>query len=97
MIDRVLHIAVDVKEEQIPVIIDVVDDITIPLDVAIQEGVGGGRLPYYEGEYEITPRKIEQILETKNTSMSNDVTVFAIPYAEVGNLGGGLTATIGIE
>ena len=54
-------------------------------------------MPYYEGTYEVTPRKVEQVLATKNKSMSDNVTVFSIPYAEVSNLGGGLTATIGIE
>jgi len=97
MIDRVLYISVDVKEQQIPVSIDIIDDITIPLEVSVQEGVGGGKLPYYEGTYEVTPRKVEQVLATKNKSMTDNVTVFSIPYAEVSNLGGGLTATIGIE
>ena len=97
MIDRVLYVAVDISEEQIPVNIDVIDDKVISLDVSISEGVGGGRLPYYDGDYEVTPRKVHQIKSTKNKSMSDNVTVFSIPYAEVSNLGGGLTATIGIE
>ena len=64
----------------------------------IEEGISrDGRLPDYEGAYEVTPRKVEQVLETKDKSMTDNVTVFAIPYAEVSNLGGGLTATIGLE
>ena len=64
----------------------------------IEEGISrDGRLPDYEGTYEVTPRKVEQVLETKDKSMTDNVTVFAIPYAEVSNLGGGLTATIGLE
>lgn len=97
MTNRVLHITVSIKEEQIPVNVDIIDDTTIPLEISVQDGVGGGKLPYYEGAYEVTPRKVEQVLATRNKSMSDDVTVFSIPYAEVSNLGGGLTATIGIE
>ena len=57
--------------------------------------VQGERLPNYEGSYEITPRVVEQTLETKDKSMIDDVTVNAIPYVEVSNVGGGFTATIG--
>lgn len=57
--------------------------------------VQGERLPNYEGSYEITPRVVEQMLETKDKSMVDDVTVNAIPYVEVSNVGGGFTATIG--
>ena len=57
--------------------------------------VQGERLPNYEGSYEITPRVVEQMLETKDKSMVDDVTVNAIPYVEVSNIGGGYTATIG--
>lgn len=60
-------------------------------------GGGSGRLPYYTGPYEVDPRKVEQILETKNKSMRDDVTVNPIFYAETTNLSGGLTAVIGLE
>ena len=60
-------------------------------------GGGSGRFPYYAGAYEVDPRKVEQVLETKNKSMRDDVTVNPIFYAETSNLGGGLTAVIGME
>ena len=60
-------------------------------------GGGSGRLPTYTGEYVVEPRKVEQVLETKNKSMRDDVTVNPIFYAETSNLGGGLTAVIGME
>lgn len=85
MIERVLNVDVEVQSEQ------------IPIEITIDTGTGGGKLPTYEGSYEVTPRKVEQILPTKNKSMLDNVTVFSIPYVEVSNLGGGLTATIGIE
>lgn len=60
-------------------------------------GGGSGRFPYYKGEYVVDPRKVEQILETKNKSMSDDVTINPIFYAETSNLSGGMTAVIGLE
>lgn len=65
------------------------------IDFAEAVIVQGDRLPNYEGLYEITPRVVEQMLETKDKSMVNDLTVNAIPYVEVSNVGGGFTATIG--
>lgn len=76
--------------------LDVNLDISSCINLEINEG-GGSPLPYYEGSYEVTPRKIEQILETKNKSMLDDVTVNAINYSEVTNPQGGKTATIGYE
>lgn len=49
----------------------------------------------YEGPYEVTPTLETQMLATRNKTMRDDVTVFEIPYAEVGNIAGGMTATIG--
>ena len=60
-------------------------------------GGGSGRLPDYIGAYEVDPRKVEQVLETKNKSMREDVIVHPIFYAETGNVGGGFTAVIGLE
>ena len=80
----VLHLDVELQCE--PQIIDV-------------ELVGGGsgRLPYYHGDYEVDPRKVEQVLETKNKSMDDNVVVHAIYYAETINISGGNTAYIGLE
>lgn len=66
------------------------------LDVELIGG-GSGRLPNYLGPYTVDPRKVDQTLETKNKSMTDDVTVNAIYYSEVTNLGGGYTAYIGME
>ena len=51
--------------------------------------------PVYEGEYSVTPRFVEQKLETKDKLMTDDVTVEIIPAHEVTNPAGGLTVTIG--
>lgn len=80
-------------------------DRALYLDVSIQtdnyidvtiEGSSGERLPYYEGSYEVDPRKVEQVLETANKSMADDVTVNAIFYSEVSNPYGD-TVFIGME
>lgn len=61
------------------------------------DGASGGRLPWYEGEYVVDPRKVEQVLETKHKSMRGDVTINPIFYAETSNPSGGMTAVIGLE
>lgn len=50
--------------------------------------------PYTEN-YEVTPSTMTQILKTKNKSMTDDVKVESIPYAEVTNTSNGITVTIG--
>lgn len=63
--------------------------------------IGGGTssvMPIYNGDYEITPKKEEeQILKTSGYAMAKDVVVKEIPYYEIKNDDGGLTATIGKE
>ena len=49
----------------------------------------------YEGDYEITPTTKEQILETADKKMKQDLTVKAIPFVEVSNTSGGKTVIIG--
>lgn len=39
----------------------------------------------YIGQYEVIPKTFEQILETKNLGMTDDVTVKEIPTHEVSN------------
>ena len=61
------------------------------------EGGASGKLPYYKGEYDITPRITEQKLETKNKSMKDDITILQIPCTSVVNPSGGQTVIIGLE
>lgn len=54
------------------------------------------QLPEYEGEYCVTPSAEENItLGTSDKVLRDDITVKKIPYAEVSNNKGGITATIG--
>ena len=49
----------------------------------------------YDGSYEVTPTIGQQILQTKNKMMVNDLTIKSIPYSESDNSAGGITVTIG--
>ncbi len=52
----------------------------------------------YAGSYEVTPKAWEeQTLETAHKLMTDDVTVFRVPYYETSNLFDGKTAYIAEE
>lgn len=65
----------------------------------IVEGTIGHRVKEpldYSGAYEVTSMiDIEQTLETAKRYLDQNIKVKAIPYAEVSNLSGGRTVTIG--
>lgn len=67
----------------------------VKLDAAYKPSGGGGDIPEYAGEYEVTPRLNEQILPTQNTRMRDDVTVHEIPITRTSNPQDGLTVLIG--
>jgi len=54
-----------------------------------------GDLAEYAGPYSVTPKTGLQTLETAQKALMENIKVFAIPYAEVSNNSGGITATIG--
>ena len=55
-------------------------------------------LELYGGPYEVTPKAWEeQILQTDGKLMTDDVTVFRVPYYETSNLFDGKTAYIAEE
>lgn len=83
---------------------DVVDKGTLPGVTDADDGkvltvVDGkwqaAELPKYEGEYVVTPATEDQELLTAQTYMAANLKVEKIPYAEVTNALGGVTATIG--
>lgn len=49
----------------------------------------------YTGDYNVIPRVYQQILETKDKVMVDDVTVEIIPLLKVTNISNGYTVTIG--
>lgn len=52
---------------------------------------------HYTGDYEVTPKSIEQKLYTKHKILDNDVKVKGIYFNETENESGGYTAYIGEE
>lgn len=65
------------------------------VDIFVSEGGSSERLPYYKGEYEVTPSVNQKVLETNNKSMANDVVVLEIPRYQFDNLSDGQTVVIG--
>lgn len=52
----------------------------------------------YQGEYEVTPKVYDQqILETANKLLTDNVTVHKVPYSETSNKAEGTTVYIGDE
>lgn len=51
--------------------------------------------PKYEGDYEVTPDKNNQVLYTQDKKMTDDLTVLAVPYHTVSNMFNGTTVIIG--
>lgn len=51
----------------------------------------------YSGAYTVTPEVTQQVLETAEKVMEEDLVVKAIPYFEVSNEAGGSTVYIGNE
>lgn len=49
----------------------------------------------YDGEYQVTPKFTEEILETKDKLMKENVTISPIGVARVSNPSGGTTVYIG--
>ena len=49
----------------------------------------------YEGEYFYTPKFIQQIIETRNKTLKDNITVDAIEVSRVSNTSGGKTVYIG--
>lgn len=66
-------------------------DTSIDMEMAeetevIEFGIISGDIPKpYTGDYEVIPKVVDQVLETKNLSMTDDVTVREIPIHEVSN------------
>ena len=51
----------------------------------------------YAGPYEVFPRKVDQLLNTSDKLLTDDIKVDAIRYSEVSNPEGGVTINIGYE
>ena len=49
------------------------------IDVDFNTGGGGGIVPRYHGEYEVTPSEETQILSTAHTQLAENVVVNPVP------------------
>ena len=49
----------------------------------------------YDGDWEVVPDTVFQLLPTADRWCEDDILVHPIPYSEVSNMSGGYTATIG--
>ena len=70
------------------------ENIGLEVNFDIRPG-GGGAFPYYEGDYEVTPRLVKQSLGTYHTIMLDNVTVHEIPVTRTSNPQNGWTVLIG--
>lgn len=85
------HVELDIK----PVLMEMEEPPEIVLEVEDYIGGSGGVPPdYYEGEYEVIPKTVEQKLDTKQKTMREDVMVEKIPVHEFSN-DSGTTIVIG--
>lgn len=84
---------VDVSVEEFDLEVQETESLDVELETAINVIHLQG--DEYEGPYIVTPKVEEQQLATRAKTMTDNVTVLEIPYAEVSNLSGGYTVTIG--
>lgn len=78
--------------------IELVEDEIIELDLELGTLIGDDMREHFEGPYVVTPKKdIEQVLDTDEKVMDDDLTVLEIPYSEVDNPEGGKTINIAFE
>lgn len=57
-----------------------------PRTPALHLRIGEGHsVDWYPGPYEVTPKRQDQTLATKNKTMREDVTVYEIPYYQTAN------------
>lgn len=78
-----------------PVPLCVADNSIIPLDVSMEIREIQGDYPFYPGPYVVDPKFEDQILETKDTTLTADIQVNAIMVSRTTNPSGGNTVYIG--
>lgn len=74
-------------------VIDEVYDLSVeeetPIDMDLSTAIQIVNTDVYEGEYVVVPKAHEStILETRDKTMTDDVTVTKVPYYETSNLTG---------
>lgn len=91
------RVAKKTMANNVPVRILTIDTEIKPLSMVIPcelEMSQGGRLPEYEGDYQVTSDLVKQTLATKNRSLMEDIIVHPVPIEYVENRYGGTTVII---
>lgn len=88
-VNNALEQRIDVFTRGVNQMIGIIQDVII---VPVYEDV-----PEYQGAYRVTPKIVEQKMETSGKFLRDDVTVESIPFFNVGNSSGGSTVYIGNE
>lgn len=68
---------------------------TVDLDLELGYNVSSIEGDIYDGEYMVSPSFEEQVLNTKNKVLTDDVTIGAINVSRISNPQGGNTVYIG--
>ena len=59
--------------------------ITLNGQAGVFTAVSDSTIPVYTGEHHVIPKTEGQVLPTKNTRLTRNITVAAVPYYETGN------------
>lgn len=87
----------NISNQQIPIRFNSSDQ-CIPIAFKnIHQVTATPKVETYTGAYEVTPAVVSQTMETAQKFMTDNVTVKAIPFFQVGNTSGGDTIYIGKE
>lgn len=74
------------------------EDMLSPVDMPKEiESIAGTDIPQYEGSFTVKPAFKEQVLQTENKILTENITVQPITKSVVPNGFGGYTVTIGEE
>lgn len=94
MIEIPIRVKLSVNESQQQFNLVSISEEKKQFDLSVESQIITTAYEPYSGEYIVIPKPIEQILETKDKHMADDVTVREIPYYEVSNISG-VTVYIG--
>lgn len=90
-----LVVPITVSQNNLQVPMTLLDDSTIHMELSQKIEVIRRDVDYYEGDYIVTPSvHVEQVLDTNEKFLTDDVTVLKVPYYETSNEYG-MTAYIG--
>lgn len=88
-------IELDLTINKNPVINVTIGKTSQNINVAL--GLGGSKVPKYDGKYDITPTIDGETLNTENKLMEKNVNIRPIPFYEVSNASQGETIYIAKE